>query len=806
MGRKRHKNAANTISGGNIYGPVVQGRRITVGHSPPATPALRGLPPATPTFTGREPELHLLLDLLDPSSAGAGPVTAMVAGLAGVGKTELAVQAAHTAQTRGWFPGGVIFVDLHGYDTARQVPLAGALEGMLRALGFTAAQIAADAEGRARQYASTLAELAERGQRLLVVVDNASSAEQVRPLLPADGTNRAVITSRHTIGGVDARLLELPVLPPDGSVDLLARALRVARGAEDSRLRDDPAAARTLAKLCGNLPLALHIVAALLADDPSRNPSSMADDLADAHARLDELEREDRAVRAAFHLSYRHLSPPHARLFRLLTVNPGPETSTEAAAAIADLDVRPARRDLEALARAHMVERGSAYGRWRMHDLIRLYADEQRIRRTSVSGNDLVHTCADTEDSDEAFNRLLRYYTSTAERHSRAVYDRPAFPAPSAREEALAWLDVERPNLVASIAAAHRSARWHETYALTRAITQYFEYRHHCDDGLRTHELALEAAEHLGPAELCWAENRLGNACRIAHRYDDGVRHLQRALQIAETDGLNRIRGAILHNLGLTYFRKGEHIKAASCHRKDLKICSATGDVSGMAQTLVALGDAYRALGHLAQADNCLRLAKETFALLADPDGSAGAFSNHGLTFLAANQPLRSLIELSKGLKLARDSGNRHGEALDAMNIGIAYMTRCVYCYRDSAIHWLQLATTLAHELGDQYLQAKALRNLARAYLVSGEVQRARKNWQQALSILNSLGLPEAEEVQGELAHLSGNTTTIKVGCSKPEEKRIHELFKRVPYRVLRGDPMEIRQFGGVWLLESSED
>jgi NB-ARC domain len=431
----------NTISGGLFFGPVLQGHDIQVTFVlPVAAPlALTQLPAVTAGFTGRDSELAVLADLLDPARAASAVVVSAVAGLAGVGKTTLAVEAGHAALRRGWFKGGVLFLDLHGYDE-RQVEPGQALDDLLRALGVPAEHIPADLDERAGLYRSVLAEFRDP---VLVIADNASSEAQVRPLLPGKGPHKVLVTSRHTLAGLRARLVDVSVLDEQASVELLDAALRVARPSDD-RITTGAETARRLGTICGGLPLALQIVAALLIADPGLNAADLAEELAIESERLEQLAYDDGgatspSVAAAFELSYRRLEESEVRVFRLLPVNPGPDLSTAAAAILADLPVKKARRVLTALARAHMIEtaRGDS-GRWRMHDLLRLYAQQ------------LSDAAAEVRARDEARDRLLGYYMSMAVfaiGHLRAPPGMMMAEEFTGRSEALAWLDAERANL-----------------------------------------------------------------------------------------------------------------------------------------------------------------------------------------------------------------------------------------------------------------------------------------------------------------------------------------------------------------------
>ncbi len=237
--------------------------RLDVARSVAAPTALAQLPPEVTGFTGRDDELAVLAGLLDPD-ATAGPVlVSAVAGLAGVGKTALAVAAGHAAVRQGWFGGGVLFIDLHGYDEAPVEP-GQALDALLRALGVPAEHIPPTTEERAGLYRSVLAQVTAP---VLVIADNASSETQVRPLLPGAGPHKVLVTSRHTLAGLDARLVDVTVLDDDAAVGLLDGALRAGRPSDD-RITADAGAAGRLAGVCGGLPLALQITAALLKADP----------------------------------------------------------------------------------------------------------------------------------------------------------------------------------------------------------------------------------------------------------------------------------------------------------------------------------------------------------------------------------------------------------------------------------------------------------------------------------------------------------------------------------------------------------
>ena len=304
-------------------------------------------------------------------------VVSAVAGLAGIGKTALARQAASAGVSKGWFPGGAVIVDLHGYDPQRRIEPAQVFAPTLQAIGVDAAKIPAEPGQQAAAYHQILSSLAEQGRSVLLVFDNASSPSQVTDLIPTSRAHRVLITSRHTFGDLDgARVLELGVLTTDAAVTLLDQLLRQ-RHAQDRRVVEQPEEATKLAQLCEALPLALQIIAAVLADERNRPLADLVTELADVNTRLDGLAYGDRTVRAAFDLSWRYLvghDQPAARLFRLLSINPGPDFAIGAASALSNQRAVVTSRQLRTLRRAHLVEPSISVNRWRMHNLVNLYS------------------------------------------------------------------------------------------------------------------------------------------------------------------------------------------------------------------------------------------------------------------------------------------------------------------------------------------------------------------------------------------------------------------------------------------------
>ncbi|MEU3874419.1 tetratricopeptide repeat protein, partial [Streptomyces sp. NPDC029704] len=387
-----------------------------------------------------------------------------------------------------------------------------ALEGLLRALAIPGEDIPNGLEDRQRLYRSVLAAYAREGRRILVVVDNASTAGQAGPLLPTDGTTAALVTSRHTLDGLDARLHDLDILDETASTAVLDEALRHARGADDTRITDDPQAATAIARLCAGLPLALRIAAATLAAAPTRPAASLAAALQAEHTRLDKLARSDRAVRAAFDLSYEALTSDQARLFRLLPLNPGPDVSTEAVAHLAGTGPDQAEELLQHLAEAHLLEPAQTWGRWRMHDLVRLYADERG--RT------------DTDHRDSARARLFTHYEDTAQAANTHLDTLPGPRSPHFpdRGHALQWLDAEHANLIATATAAPALGHRATTAFLAIFLARYLEYRRYFDDRITLATTALAVFRELGYRRgEGLSLDYLGVALRAVRRFEEAI-------------------------------------------------------------------------------------------------------------------------------------------------------------------------------------------------------------------------------------------------------------------------------------------
>ena len=718
----------NTISGGTQYGPVLMGRDFYLTLPSAAPLALAQLPPLVTGFTGRDDELAVMTSLLDP--AGAVVVSA-VAGLAGVGKTSLAVQAGHAARERGWFRGGVLFIDLHGYDEAPVQP-GQALDALLRALGVPAEHIPPETEERVALYRSELAEISEP---VLVIADNASSEAQVRRLLPGPGPHKVIVTSRHTMAGLGARLLDVTVLDEDAGVALLDAVLAAARPG-DARISGDRESAGRLAGICGGLPLALQIAAAILNADPALSARELAGELASEKDRLAALRYEDGSgagglsVEAAFELSYARLDGTASRMFRLLPLNPGPDVSAAAAAVLADLPSGQVRRVLAGLARAHLIEVApGAGGRWRMHDLVRLYAQQ------------LSDEHADADGREEARDRLLGYYLDTAQAADTHLQALPGMAVPpefTGRADALAWLDSERPGLVAAVTMAAGTGRDKIAFELPNVLAGYLVWRRRFDEQIAIATISLKVARRVGDrGNEGAALNNLGLALREVRRFDEAITVHQEALAICREIGDRHGEGPALNNLGAALQDAGRFDEAITAHQDAAAILRETGDRHGEGSALGNLGLALREVRRFGEAITALQEDLAICRGTGDRHGEGSALGNLGLALHEVGRLDEAITALQEALAICRETGDRHGEGTALGNLGLALRE---VGRLDEAITALQEALAICRETGDRHGEGQVRSNLGLALREAGRFDQAITPYQDAAAIFRETG------------------------------------------------------------------
>ncbi|MFF2953116.1 tetratricopeptide repeat protein [Kitasatospora sp. NPDC057965] len=739
----------NEVSGSDV-GKVFQAGTMHVALGAvgggPAPTALASLPAPPVDLVGRGEVSEVLLALLAPSAGDGGPVlVSAVAGLAGVGKTALALYAAHEAVRRGWFPGGVLYVPLRGYRPGVAVSGEQAVGALLRALGVRDHDVPPTAEEQAGLYRSELARRASGDGAVLVLADDASAVKQVAPLVPADSCHRLLVTSRDSLHspGFPARLLPLGVLGAAEAGELVATALRRARP-EDGRAAAEPEALAAIAEHCGYLPLALQIAAALLVDDPGLPLADLAEELADRGNRLDALRHGDGggmslAVAGAFELSYRRLPEETARVLRLTTVNPGPDVSTEAVAVLAELGKAAARRHLAALARANLLaEQPVGSGRWRAHDLVRLYA--ARLAEG---------------DRASAWSRLWKHYVDTARaasfhlpgqingKHLNSLF--------TDQTTALAWLDAERANLTTGIGLPETDTR--SILDVGFVLGVYLLYsRHHHDDALHVAGRTLEAATTADDSHSTAAAFSLRSAVlREMEMLDAAIESDLKSVEVFRSlnDPLSEAQALLA--LGITLARAQRFEEAIDINTRALAIHREHGDRHREAQTMIGLATVQATMG---RHDHAMATHRQALALcesIPNPYLEAVALVGVSHSLHAAERFDEAVPLLLRAHARHLELGNRFGEAVVLVNLGttLAHTGR-----HEEAVEACAKAVSIHHAMGNRFEEGSALGNLGVVLQALGRREEAVAAVSRAVALLEEFGHAEAGDLRVILAEL----------------------------------------------------
>jgi tetratricopeptide (TPR) repeat protein/DNA-binding XRE family transcriptional regulator len=724
--------AAEVLAAG-AADPSAAGRAAAVSGPPAPAPVPRELPADVGAFTGRAGELAELDGLLPAVTAPGGAhgpvVISAVSGTAGAGKTALAVHWAHRMAAH--FPDGQLYVNLRGYDPEQPVQPAEALAGFLGALGASGPGIPLGEAPRAARYRSLL-----DGRRLLVVLDNAATEEQVRPLLPGSPSVMVLVTSRATLPGLvardGARRLDLDLLPADDAVALLRTLI-------GDRVDADPASAQALAGLCARLPLALRVAAELAAARVDRPLAELAAELADERDRLEHLDAggDPRgAVASVLSWSYQRLDPEAAEMFRLLGLHPGQDWDRYSAAALAATTASRAGQLLAVLSRTHMIERAGP-DRHGMHDLLRAYAADQAA-------------ASDQDNSRrEALSRLFDYYLAAcsaamnclalAERHHRPEAHPVSTPVPEFDDQdaARSWLNAELPTLVA-VAAHTASHGWPEhTIRLAQTLHRYFDG---VDDtvGLTICHHALDAAVDCDDrAAQARTLTTMGVIYGRQGLYSRATECHEEAVTLARQAGDRLTQGWALGNLGLIHDQQGRYAEAARCHRQTLPLHRELGDVTGEAIALSNLGLIYLRQSSYQQAAQHMRQAIELYRQVGHQFGEAIALTNLGEVRHRQGHYQEAADYQAQALALSRQLGSRRVEAWALTRLG---KVRCRQGRPEHAIGDHQQALEIFREVGDRDGEAEALNGTGETLLAADQYDKARGFHNTALTLTRQAG------------------------------------------------------------------
>jgi len=753
----------------------------------PSRDVPRQLPAQPPLFTGRMMELAELDKIHDASTV----VITAIDGMAGVGKTALAVQAAHRMVDR--YPDGQLFIDLHGY-TAGVAPLepGAALDRMLRSLGIAGERIPAELDERAALYRSRLAD-----QRMVIVLDNAATEAHVRPLLPGAPGCVVLVTSRRRLAGLDhTHALSLDTLPLTDAIALLRQT------AGDARLAGQPPhLAAELVELCGRLPLAIRIAAARLRSHPAWDLAHLVRRLRDQQHRLAELQVGQRSVGAALDLSYQDLDSDQQRTYRRLGLHPGPDIEPYAAAALLDATSLETGRLLEQLLEAHLLQEGTP-GRYRFHDLTRTHAAHTAARDETAQGRRL------------ALDRLLDYYRHTAaiamdtaypyEREQRAKVPPAPTPSPALPHltEALEWLDDELHNLLAAATYAAGNDRPAHLLQLSSILHRHLRTRTAYHDGVTLHQQALATARAIGSqaAEL-EALVDLGHIHRVRGGYVQASDHLAHALRLARATGHHAAEAEALVGLGDVHRLQGRPDEASDHLGQALKLARAIGHRAAELDALTGLGVAHRLQGRYEQAtdnyEQVLGLARATGHRAAELDALIGVGHVHRVL----GRYEQATDHLGQALRLARAIGH-HNSEVNAL-IGIGAVAR-LEGRLELATEHLGQVLELARATGHLVAEGSALIALGLVLRAQGRHLQAADEYRRLLDLAEQIGNRngqfEAWQGLGRIQHDTGHpelalthhtrALTLATELDQPDDQaRAHDGLAHAYHALRQPEP-----------------
>ena len=802
------------------------GMQVNVSSLVSAVPDVRfSLPPDAAAFTGRDKELNqITAALAGVAKAGGVVVVGAINGMPGVGKSALAVHAAHLLREK--FDDRQLFIDLHGHTPGRKpVRPEDALAGLLAATGVDPRHLPDNLEGRVGMWRSRMA-----GRRALLVLDNAVSSGQVVPLLPGSGDCLVLVTSRRHLGDLPGKVTPvlLDALPPQRAEEMFIRLA--------PRVADSPSEVAAIVRLAGCLPLAISLLARVF----DRHPSwTLADLTAETRAAVLTLTAENVNIAAAFEISYRHLDPAWQRLFRLLGLHPGSTIDAYAAAALAATSPAEAASLLDGLHQEGLVTE-IGHRRYGMHDLLRRYASDLAAQKAA--------------DSQRALGRLLDYYQHTAARAEArlacqpesvpVLATQPAAPALDEIGQALAWVRADRANLLACLDYVTRTGQDAQVMVLTAALATVFQREGPWPYAITRHEAAIQAARrlgdrlgeinalnHLGVARRLTGDysgaaqaheqafsicrdlderpgeartlSSLGTARRQTGNYPDAIRTYKQALSIYRDLGESIREAHALHYLGIAWWQTGEYQNAtqvlkqaieiyrtslhrlsephalnhlgiarrltgdypgaARVHEEALGICHDLDDRLAEADVLVNLGILRRMTGDYTAAAQDLEQASRLFGDLGDQRGEANAVNNLGIVRRLTSDPYAAIRAHDGALAIFRDIGDRRGEAYALTYLGAAHREVSEY---QTASQDLEQALDIYRHIGNRGGEAEALNEIGTLHRICGDLKQAEACHEQAMELAHAVVSPwnEAHALAGlgRCAQARGHTSNAK--------------------------------------------
>ncbi|MGW4884610.1 tetratricopeptide repeat protein [Streptomyces murinus] len=690
-----------------------------------------------PRFVGRVQEQQTLRDMLTTATGGR----VLVSGMAGVGKTSLVDQAVRHQDVSRAYSGGVIVVDMHGFSAhrTRMASPGIAYAPLLSVLGVPESEIPRTAEGQAALYHRTLDTLNASGSPVLMVFDNVAELSQVAELLPRADAHGVVLTSRSKLGVLEGiETISLDCLSPEESDILLAQIL----GPEDQRFRAS-GSIRDLCTLCGHLPLALSISAAILKDDVDLTTDDLLAELREEKRRLDVLHFGDTAVRAALQVSFVRLDCALRDPFCRLSIHPGSEMSEQAASAVLGVPVPQARSLLRRLSQASLVSRSSATPRWRMHDLVYLFAAEQCQKTVSAS------------ESQQAFGRLAELYYHASLNADLTLRGTPEGNPPQFQSatDALLWFDLECANLQASARFARDIDLTEHAYSLSMHLIVYLDLRSRVTEALQSAQIAYEAARKERDAERqVRALNNMGIGLTNQGRLADAIRTLRKAAAIAEQIGFLDGQCDATISLGTAVRQHISPSAAIPILIDAVNLSRLNKDPNDIGASLTNLGSAYRESGLLHQAATALSASIPYHRASGNRRQEASAHAGLGVALSQLGQQEESEDCFQRAFVAYREVEDEAGIHLNYINLGHTQLKAGKINEARTSLHQ---ARRFFQSNAHQHFEANSLGLLGAAEWMSGDTSRAQAYYEEAIRIFHSIGMKESErEIRAALREM----------------------------------------------------
>ncbi|MEW2029664.1 tetratricopeptide repeat protein [Streptomyces roseifaciens] len=693
-------------------------------------------------FVGRNLERQAIKERL----TGSTERRVLVSGMAGVGKTSLVDQVVRDPSLHAVFSGGVIVTDMYGFSANRRrmARPGAAYAPLLSALGVPTAEIPRNAEGQAALYHRTLDALSASGTPALLVFDNVAELSQVAELLPSAETHGVIVTSRSRLGVIEGiETIKLDCLEPAESEALFSNAM----GPHDGPIHD-PDPIREICELCGHLPLALSISAAILKEDPALSPDDLLKELAEEKSRLDVLQFGDTAVRAALQVSLARLDETLRVPFCKLAIHPGNQMSEQIAAAVLGVEAPRARSILRRLGQASLVSRAPAASRWKMHDLIYLFAAEQ---------------CPATVPKAErqaAFDRMAELYYQISHDADLMLRGTPEGNPPRfvAADDALSWFDMESANLRAAARQAQDVGMTEDAFMLSMNLVLFFDLRGRVAEALQSAQMAYEAARQERHAERqVRALNNVGLALTSQRKFENAILTLMKASAIAERTGFLEGQCEATISLGAAVRQHRGPAEAISILTEALQLARRTRDPGHIGVSLTNLGSAFRESGSFGPAAAVLAESIRYHRMSGNRRQEASAHGGLGVVLSQLGRQNQAVRCYQEAFAAYRDVQDNFGIHLNHLNLGNTQLTMGRLEEARGSLHQ---AHHYFRRTSNNHYEATSLALLGALEWMSENTNQARLHYEDALRLYRRLGSLEGiKSVEGSLRDMLGGPT-----------------------------------------------